>query len=71
MPQGLDGRGGRLRGGEVEDAGCRGGGVVAGHEGMVELEEEDADVAVSEGCEEAGDVGALVDALDGGGEGVR
>lgn len=45
--------------------------MVAGTEGVVELEDEDADVAVGEAGEEAGDVGALVDALRGLGEGWR
>lgn len=45
--------------------------MVAGTEGVVELEDEDADIAVGEAGEEAGDVGALVDALRGLGEGWR
>ena len=43
---------------------------MAGYKSVVELEEEDADIAIGERREEAGDVWPLVDALYGGGEGM-
>lgn len=72
--QGLEGeygRGGRRRGCEGKEAGEGRAGLIARAEGMCELEDKGTNVAVGEAGEEAGDVGALVDALGGLGEGGR